>query len=513
MGQFNSIAEVVTRHATLVPHQEALLTDDIGISYHELQHRSDLVAGALVQSGVEPGDRVSYIGKNSSEFFYLVIGAAQIGAIVVPLNWRLAVPELLQILADASPRVLLVGPGHAEVGAQIAIAITDMTTVAVDCAEAAALPVPLALEDWANEPPASGVAVAVSPDATAMLVYTSGTTGRPKGAMISHRSLLLHLQALAGVAGMSESSVSISTLPVFHIGGSSWALAGLWAGCTTVQFRDVVPEKILESIAAHQATNMIAVPSVIQLLVDALPDGGSDFTSLQRLYYGGGPVSSSVLSRALKAFDCDFVQGFGMTECALVTALDPKYHDRPELLRSCGRPIADTEIRLVDSGTLTDVPVGEVGELWVRSPRVMSGYWNKPEITAETITPEGWLRTGDAASTDNEGFLYIRDRLKDMIITGGENVYCAEVENVLMEHPDIAECAVIGVPSEKWTETVKAIVVLRPGSSVDQAEIVQFCRLRLAGYKCPTSVEFVADLPRTPAGKLQKFVLRQPYWQ
>ncbi|UGQ55416.1 long-chain-fatty-acid--CoA ligase (plasmid) [Rhodococcus qingshengii] len=511
MTQFNSIADVIRRHATITPDRVALLTDNIGVSYLDLQAHSSRVAAALMKSGVSRGDRVSYLGKNSSEFFYLLIGAAQIGAIVVPLNWRLAVPELLEILADASPKVLVVGADHTRIGTEIALVNTEVEVVAINSEDA---PVPgpvIEYERWSDAEVFDLLPTAFSED-TAMLVYTSGTTGRPKGAMISHRSLLLHLQALSSVAGISDSSVSISTLPVFHIGGSSWTLAGLWAGCTTVQFRDVVPVQVLESIAQHKGTNLIAVPSVIQALVDALPSVEQDFKSLQRLYYGGGPVSTSVLGKALEAFDCDFVQGFGMTECALVAALEPKFHHRPELLRSCGRPIADTEVRLVDSESLADVPVGDVGELWVRSPRVMSGYWNKPEITAETITSDGWLRTGDAASMDAEGFLYIRDRLKDMIITGGENVYCAEVENVLMEHPDILECAVIGVPSEKWTETVKAVVVLAPESDADQKQIVQFCRQRLAGYKCPTSVEFLPVLPRTPSGKLQKFLLREQYW-
>jgi long-chain acyl-CoA synthetase len=356
------------------------------------------------------------------------------------------------------------------------------------------------------------IPVEISGETIILQIYTSGTTGTPKGVMTSSAGLVSYLESLSTIARFISQSVSLSTMPLFHIGGTGWALAGLYRGATVLLLRDVDPDLILDTLASRKVTNLIAVPSVVQMLLQSSHLPTTDFGSLRYLYYGGGPMTEHILRKALEAFDCEFIQGFGMTECPLISALEPEDHalDR-KLLRSCGRPISGTKVRLVDPEMGVDVAPGSVGEMWVQSPQRFAGYWKQPKITGETLVGGIWLRTGDAAYCNGDGFLFLQDRVKDMIVSGGENIYSAEVENILISHPDVAECAVIGVPSEKWIETVKAIVVLVPGRTLAGEQLIAYCKSLLAGYKCPTSVDYIDSLPRTPTGKVIKHQLRERY--
>jgi long-chain acyl-CoA synthetase len=280
--------------------------------------------------------------------------------------------------------------------------------------------------------------------------------------------------------------------------------------------RDVDPAEILRVIPAHGITNAFMVPAVIQFLLVTPGVDDTDFSSLRTLVYGASPITDKVLIAGMETFGCEFIQVYGLTETTgAITQLDGADHDpghRPQLLRSCGRPYPWVEMRVVDSATGEDVPVGRVGELWTRSHQNMAGYWNNPDATAQAITPDGWFKTGDAGFMDADGFVFLHDRVKDMIVSGGENVYPAEVENVLMKHPAVADVAVIGVPDERWGEAVKAIVVKAAGADIDEADIIAFARESLAGYKLPKSVDFAEVLPRNPSGKLLKRELREPYW-
>jgi long-chain acyl-CoA synthetase len=304
-------------------------------------------------------------------------------------------------------------------------------------------------------------------------------------------------------------------MPLFHIAGGGWAFAGIYSGCHSVMLREVDPAEILTVMPRYGVTTTIFVPAVLQFLLQMPGVGDVDFSSLESILYGASPISQDVLRRAIQTFRCKFTQAYGLTETtgAIVT-LAPEDHDpdgRPELLRAAGKPYPWVELRIVDPQG-NDVGDGEVGEIWTRSAQNMKGYWNMPEATAEVILPDGWLRTGDAGYT-KDGYLYLHDRVKDMIVSGGENVYPAEVENVLMSHPDVADAAVVGVPDRTWGEAVKAIVVRAEGSKISEASVIAFARASLAGYKCPKSVDFVAGpLPRNPSGKLLKRVLREPYW-
>jgi long-chain acyl-CoA synthetase len=316
---------------------------------------------------------------------------------------------------------------------------------------------------------------------------------------------------------MDADSVNMVVMPMFHIAGLGWATVGLYTGCRSVIVREVLPAEVLRTIEGEGVTHTFVVPAVIQMLLQCPEADTTDFASLRSLSYGASPISAAVLERALAVMGCDFVQMYGLTETTgTIVQLDPKDHDpvhRPGLLRSCGKPFPWVEVRIVDASG-TDVPTGQVGELWTRSPQNMAGYWNNPAATAEAVTPDGWLRTGDAGYWDSDGYLYLHDRVKDMIVSGGENIYPAEVENAIMRHPDVVDVAVIGVPDERWGEAVKAIVVSAPGEPPPRPEdLIRFCHDQLAGYKCPKTVDFASSLPRNPSGKLLKRELRARYWE
>jgi long-chain acyl-CoA synthetase len=503
-----TLAEIVRGHAHAIPAAPALHLPDRVITYAELDQRSSRVANGLRSLGVDARDRIAYLGRTSGEYFELMFGAAKLNAIPVPINWRLAPREIEEILRDSEAVVLLIGEGFADaVPAREAYAPQLRHVVSVDDSTSH-----LHYRTWLVNHSSDDPDHISSPADIALQVYTSGTTGQPKGALISNLALMHHLTALGKVARIGPDAVTLASLPMFHVGGNAWALAGLLKGCQGALLPETVPAEILDTIHRLRVSVAFAVPAVIQMLLDAPEIECSDCSSLDTLYYGGSPITDSVLKRAIGTFGCDFVQGFGMTECGLITALGPADHDpeaRPELLRSCGRVVPPNKVRLVDPATLEDTPVGAVGELWVRSPMVMSGYFNRPDETAAAITADGWLRTGDAAMADADGYFYLQDRIKDMIISGGENVYSAEVENVLMSHAGVKECAVIGVPSARWGETVTAIVVVEQASRVEGDSLIGFCRERLAHYKCPTSVSFVGSLPRTSSGKVVKHELRR----
>jgi long-chain acyl-CoA synthetase len=330
-----------------------------------------------------------------------------------------------------------------------------------------------------------------------------------------------NLSTAIGDAGETFSirrdTVSLVAMPLFHIGGSGWALCAMSRGGRSVILRDVDPTLLLHLVASERITEMFVVPAVLMLVLATPALVATDLSSLRLIFYGASPISEDVLVKCIAAFGCAFCQVYGMTETTgAITALPFEDHEtdgpRRGLLRSAGKPHKSVEIRVVDPDSGEDVGLGEVGEVWTRSPYNMAGYWAKPDETAATVDSDGWLRTGDAGYFDANGYLYLHDRIKDMVVSGGENIYPAEVENVLLSHPDIADAAVIGVPDEKWGETVKAIVVLAPGAGLDEPGLVAHCRSNLAHYKCPTSVDTMDTLPRNPSGKILKRELRAPYW-
>ncbi len=489
------------------PARTALSCEGDSLSYAALNAEANRAARALLGAGVRAGDRVAYLGRTSLTYFTALLGAFKIGATFVPVNWRLSTAEARAVLDDCEPSLLLIESEFAAAGDPAAAGYRHPPMLVGRDAGPGGWPAATRSASelgWADEP--------ARDDDVALQIYTSGTTGQAKGAMMTHRGLRRYLATLADVVGVGPDSVTLSPLPLFHIGGTCWPLMGLYLGAHSVLTVRAEPVHLLTTAASLAVTEMLVVPTIIRSLLEAAGRDGTSVSSLKTLYYGAGPISEFELTAALAVFKCGFVQGFGMTECGIISALSRADHLRGgEYLRSCGRPVANTEIRIVDAVTRRDVAPGEAGEIWVRSPIVMSGYWKQPLATAQALTPDGWLRTGDAARRDPAGYLFLADRIKDIIISGGENIYPAEVESALLAHPDVRDCTVIGVPSRKWTETVTAIVVTREGATVSPDDLIGFCRDRLARYKCPTTVTLTDSIPRNAAGKVLKFQLRAQY--
>ncbi len=499
-----SILDLVRHHSAQSPDAPCLSFGPETLSYGVLLARCSRVANALTQQGVQAGDRVAIIARNCPAHYELLFGCGMIGAILLPVNWRLAPREVTGILTDAEPSLLIV-----EGDLQPLLAETETLFETMDLH--AAYPM------WRDAAAAEDPVRSIPSDAPTLMLYTSGTTGRPKGAVLSHDNLS-YMDLMAGeLWEFTAASVNLAAMPLFHIGGIGYGLSAFGRGGHTVLMQQVIPAEIVEAICRHRVTHGFFVPTVIQLLLEVPGVGDMDLTSLKCMLYGGAPIGEAVLKRAMDVFRCGFIHCYGMTETAgTVATLLPHDHDPggplAHRLRSCGLPMPWVELALVDPETDQVVPTGEVGEIRIRSKVNMLGYWNKPEETAKTITPDGWLCTGDAAWQDADGYVYVHDRFKDMIVSGGENIYPTEIENVLYDHPAVAAVAVIGVPHERWGETPRAFVVANADGLTTEAELLAFTRERLAHYKCPTSVAFVTALPKNASGKILKKEMRDPQW-
>ena len=509
-----TLATIVRTHGRERGARRMITYGSRGISYAEMDARSSQVASGLAAEGVVAQDRVAFIDKNGPEYFEVLFGGGKINAVNVAVNWRLAPAEMEYTINDAAAKMLFVGaeffPHLAEIERRLP---TVKKVVALG-----AHPQHESYAGWTAQQPARDPGTESAPADVAMQLYTSGTTGLPKGAMLTNANLGTLVPSVSLPWSLDESSVNAVAMPLFHIGGSGWALCGMWHGCHSILFREFVPAEILDALVRHRVTNALFVPAMLQFLAAVPGAAERDYSALRSIVYGASPITDQVLLRAMATFRCPFIQVYGLTETTgAITELAYADHDpegpRAHLLRSAGKPYPWVELRIVDPDTGAERARGEVGELWTRSVQNMKGYWNKPEETARVFADDGWLKTGDAGYVDAEGYVFLTDRVKDMIVSGGENIYPAEVENALSSHPDLADVAVIGVPDDRWGETVKAIVVARAGASPSADDVIAHARARLAGYKCPTSVDFVEALPRNPSGKLLKRQLREPYWK
>jgi long-chain acyl-CoA synthetase len=470
-------------------------------TYADLDRMSSRVANGLAELGVTAGDRVAHIGRNRIGYPALLYGASKARATLVGLNWRLTANELSPLLADAQPRVVVAdGEFAPTIGAALAAAGAHATVVSGDD-----------LEAWASTDDRDPGSVPEADD-VALIFYTSGTTGVPKGACITVSAIANNLRRPAPWDMRPHRAVLICS-PMFHTAGTGWVYLSGYHGAHALVLRDPTPSMILTALAEHQVAQALLVPTVIQMMLGdpALPE--TDLSALETLVYGASPIAPNVLARAIDAFGCRFVQAYGMTETGgPITYLLPEEHDPSDTdgrLRSAGRPPERIEIRVVDPESGRDCAPNEFGEVWTRSDQMMTGYLNRPEATASTITADGWLRTGDGGYLDEDGYLFLTDRLSDVIVTGAENVYPLEVERVLGDHPTVAEAAAVGVPHERWGETVHAVVVPATGQAVDPAELIAWCRERLAHFKAPTAVTLIDALPKNPAGKVLRRVVRE----
>ena len=477
----------------------------------EVVDRVRRAAAVLTELGVAPGDRVGILALNSDRYFELLFATPWAGAVVNPVNVRWSVEEIGYSLVDCDTRVLFVDDTFAPMVDALRRRVPDLGAVVFIGENEPPAGVPTYEALIAEAPPVDDADR--SGDDLYGVFYTGGTTALPKGVQLSHDNLLIAaMGAMSSTDVMTRDGRFLHCAPMFHLADlAAWSVAML-SGSTHVIVPMFTPVGVATAIAEHQVTDTLLVPTMIQMLVDSPDTGEVDMSSLRRILYGASAISPAVLDRAAKALpNATFTQAYGMTELApFATLLSPEDHNVPELTGSCGRPVASMEVRVVDPAD-NEVPRGTVGEIVARGDQVMLGYWNKPEET-EVAVRGGWMHTGDGGFMNEHGYVFVVDRIKDMIITGGENVYSAEVEHALAKHPAVASCAVIGVPDPDWGERVHAVVVLQPGADpVDGAVLRDFCRDYIANYKLPRSVEFVDALPVSGAGKILKRELRAAY--
>jgi acyl-CoA synthetase (AMP-forming)/AMP-acid ligase II len=509
LDSIRNLADVPRHNAATRPDVTAQIFDGRSTSYRDFDALTSRVAQALRAAGVAPQARVGYLGKNSDRYFELLFGACKANAVVVGVNWRLAAPEVEFILNDAECVALFVGSEYYALVAQLHARCPRLELVVAMDGGNDGWP---AFADWRDAAAAIDPHLATAGDDDVIQLYTSGTTGHPKGVQLTNTNFhALFAAAEAAQWGLFESGgVTLTCMPVFHVAGANMGIFSLAQGATNVVMKEVDPNAILDFIPRYRVNYALFVPAVILVLTQHPRIREVDLSSLQKLFYGASPIAEDLLKVAQDLFACEFFGLYGLTETSGAgTCLLPAAHAAGRL-RSCGTPYPGIAVEVRDPAGRT-LPAGEVGEIVIRHGCVMKGYWKRPDATAEAIR-DGWFHTGDAGYFDADGYLYIHDRVKDMIVSGGENVYPAEVENAIFGHPAIADVAVIGIPDERWGEAVKAVVVVKPGTTLTADEVIAHARARIAGYKVPKSVDFVQALPRNPSGKILRRELRAPYW-
>ena len=500
------------RSAQQTPHDVMTVCGDRRKTFAEVRERVSRLAGALQRLGIGKDDRVAILSLNSDRYHEYLLAVPWADAVVNPINTRWSPVEIAHCLSDSDSRVLLVDDAFASLATSVAEALPELRHL-IYCGDGTTPPGMLSYEGLIAESKAIPDAQRGG-DAVAGLFYTGGTTGASKGVMLSHANLLVSAMGSAATGYLVRPGAHyLHAAPMFHVADLAGWCSVMLLGGSHVMIRAFEPTAVLSAIERHQVTDVLLVPLMIQAIVDSPALGDYDLSSLRSLLYGASPIAEAVLERAMKAFpNALFTQAYGMTELAPVaTLLSPDDHRRDDLLRSAGRAAPHCEVRIVD-GEDAEVPRGTVGEIVVRGPQVMLGYWNKPSETAEAVR-NGWMHTGDGGYMDDQGYVFIADRIKDMIVTGAENVYSVEVERAIARHPAVAQCAVIGVPDPDWGERVHAVVVLKPGEhAVGDEDLRAHVKTLIAGYKAPRSWEFVDALPVSGAGKVLKRELRRDYW-
>lgn len=507
--EVRSLADLPRYHAKKNPEKRALI-DQLGTTtFAQLDQISSTIASAIVASGVKQNSHIGFLGKNSARYFELLFGAVKAGCGIAPFNWRLPPPEMATVVEDSQTPLVFVDTEFADTMKAVAeLTSTQFKIVVFDSSGV----MQAHFDEWLSRGDGNDPMLRIHPQDTALLIYTSGTTGNAKGVQLTHGGLhnMRLCEHLEPAFEWTDDDVMLTVMPVFHLVGSGLSIQALYNGAAVSLLPALEPGRMIELIQRDKPTICALVPTAIQMLLDHPAAKDADFSSLRLVMYAGSAISSALLQRALAEMKCRFMQFYGATESSgAMTLLRPEQHDvnNEARLRSCGTPLPLIEFKIVDPDG-REVAEGERGEFWVRMPNMFGGYWNQPEVTAKAVEDGVWYKTGDAGYRDEEGLLYIVDRVKDMIITGGENVYSAEVEQALAKHAGVRMCCVIGLPDKKWGERVTAVIIPHPDAHVSEQEIIAHCKSLIAGYKVPKEVRFVDSLPMTATGKVLKRAVR-----
>ena len=491
------LTDLLSFALSTAPDKLAVVCDETAYTFGQVHARANALAAYFKAQGVSAGERIGLLARNVPQYLETQVACLRAGAVLVPLNFRLAAAEVQYILRDCSPRITLAEPAFA---ALVDSTLTDALLIDAEYERIVGGAV--------ESPPPM-----VDPDVDAMILYTSGTTGRPKGAVLTNRALYSRIYANLFEYSVRSGSTFLQCLPMFHI-ASNVSYTYSFAGATCIYLKDFHPLAVLELIEKHQVTTALLVPTMINALIHQPETRTANLSTLERVAYGASPIPPSVLVEAIHQLGCEFLQLYGMTETSAATVLRPQFHDprhHADLLTSAGQSALGMDVRIVDDSD-NELADGDVGEIVCRGEAVMRAYWNNREAS-DDVLKNGWMHTGDLGFRSDGGFFFVTDRKKDMIVSGGENVYPREVEDVLFEHPGILEAAVIGVPDDKWGERVHACIVMEPGQDFDADDIRAHARASLAGYKVPRSLEAMHSLPKNATGKVLKVDLRRPYWE
>uniref|UniRef100_A0AAU2AEF8 Long-chain-fatty-acid--CoA ligase n=1 Tax=Streptomyces sp. NBC_00093 TaxID=2975649 RepID=A0AAU2AEF8_9ACTN len=499
-----TLAQTTRHHAERQPDLPAVLCEGRTLTYGQLHRESNRVAHALKAAGLAPGDRVAYLGKESEHYYEILFGCAKSGTVLVPVNWRLTAPEVGHILQDSGTRLLFLEDEFGPI-------VDKMPTAPPETV------VPLgSIREWRAQHADGETEFDATPDTPVAQLYTSGTTGLPKGVVLAHRSFFAIRDALAGEGldwiDWRDGDIALIGIPGFHIGGLWWATQNLNAGTTVVAMRAFAARQAVDLIRDLGITTACVVPAMLRMMLTEPGVGAKDFTTLRKTVYGGSPISEALLEESLAVLDCEFAQIYGLTETGnTAVCLPPAAHvPGGPLMQAAGHPYPGVRSKVIDTEG-RELPPGAVGEVCLATPARMVEYWGLPDKTAETLV-DGWIHTGDAGYIDEDGYVFIRDRIKDAVLVAGENVYPAEIENVLEGHPGVAEAVVVGAPDERWGEYVHAFVVPVPGQRPSPRDLHTYLVPQLASFKLPARYEFIDSVPRNPSGKILRRELRDRFW-
>ena len=512
MSVVNGLKQSLERY----PDKVAAVCGDVRLTFQELDERVNRLSNALARLGLTRTDRAAILSFNCHRFLELYYGVAQLGAVVVPINFRLQAPEVKYIVNHSGSRILALDPALVSLIEPIRgelQSIEHFILISDEDREGY-----LNYERLLSNEDSKYHGPEISDDELLGLFYTSGTTAEPKGVMLSHKNMLSNIKHSEGVYNYLPEDIYLHAAPMFHLADGAAVFSHTSRGATQAFIPRFDPKQVLETVARERVSLLLLVPTMLNFVLQQPDLESYDLASLRHLTYGASPIAPDLLKRAMKVLNCEFGQGYGLTEASpLLTVLKHEDHlvtddKSAKRLTSCGKPVDGVDVRVINE-ECSDVRPGEVGEIIARGANIMVGYWKRPDETEDTVR-DGWLHTGDLATVDEDGYIYLVDRKKDMIVTGGENVYSTEVEAVLYEHPSIKEAAVIPIPDRDWGEAVHACIAVRDGKQVTAEELEEFCRERLANYKVPRSIEFIeGELPKGGTGKILKKQLKERYWK